>query len=63
MWSKLKCLAETLPVKMRSSACGCGTPRHDATRAIVHQGEGWHVTCLACGAQWVEWVADPERKP
>lgn len=53
MWTALKALAEKYPVKPMSSACTCGTPRHDATRPIVHD-DGWHVTCLACGAEWVE---------
>jgi hypothetical protein len=53
-WSKLKCIAEVVDVRPMSSDCTCGDPRHAGTRAIVHP-DGWHVTCLTCGAEWVEY--------
>lgn len=54
-WSKLKELAEVLPVRPMSSSCSCGAGRHDASRAVAYP-DGWHVTCLACRAEWVEWA-------
>lgn len=55
VWSKLKCLVERgVPVRPMSSDCACGHPRHDHTRAFVHP-DGWDVSCLRCGARWIEW--------
>jgi hypothetical protein len=40
-------------VRPMSSACACGTERHDATRPLAFPG-GWLVTCLACRHRWLE---------
>jgi hypothetical protein len=52
-WTKLKCLAEELPVRPMSSDCTCGDAFHGHTRAIVFE-DGWLVECLHCGARWCE---------
>jgi hypothetical protein len=42
-----------LKVRRMCSNCTCGDTRHDSTRPICFPS-GWRVTCLACGAQWLE---------
>lgn len=58
-WSDLKMMAETAPVKPKGSKCGCvpwtGELRFD------HDG-GQQVSCLSCGALWVEWIPGMKRR-
>lgn len=61
MWSELKCLAETLPVRPMSSECLCGDLHTNHQRAIAHD-DGWAVECLSCHRQWVEFrLSEPGR--
>lgn len=54
-WGNLKMIAENVPVRPQDSVCTCERSKSSTLLRTPHGEDGWHVCCLGCGTQWVEW--------